>query len=254
MVLAGCMYFDPINRRPDMVQVDRVCDGADPAAPCDLSDLHHGDRLALTETFHDQDSPGDHSVVQWQVTPCDSTDGCRRTIVRCDGHQLYEGNEAVPSFVVPGTLKDGGPVTCLVVELKVFDNRGALAPGYNMYAVHDGPSLVLRRGAFTTTLETPIDLFATYGDPDEAPQQPPEVTLRWSALGPSENQASLSNFDVSQDPADPAHVTVGKRFVPMEVGPWDVRVRATNAHDQTDESHLRFTVEPPPLQRLVKVP
>lgn len=44
LVLAGCVYLDPINRRPKIMAVERWCDGAE---PCDFEDLHRGDSVTL---------------------------------------------------------------------------------------------------------------------------------------------------------------------------------------------------------------
>jgi hypothetical protein len=138
-------------------------------------------------------------------------------------------------------------VTCVVVELDVFDDRGASSSHEQVLSILDGPTLTLRRSARTYTVGAPIDMFATYGDPDDGSQgtAPPEVTLKWTPLTPSgQPPPPLIDLEVPQSSADPAHVTVGERLVPPEAGAWDVRVTATNSHNQHNDKDLRFTVEP----------
>lgn len=244
LVLGGCFYIDPINRRPKVMPVQRQCSGADPSAPCDLDDLHHGDAVQLAAAFNDQDGDEALATLQWRITACDDAAKDKD----CDGDRLYEGADASPSFVVRHVLEvTGGPVRQVVVELDVFDERGASSSESQILIVHDGPTLALRRSAAVYAVGSPIDLFATAGDPDDESQgtSPPDVALAWAALAPSgQSPPPLVDLEVPADTADRGHITVGERLVPSEVGDWDVRVRATNARDMTNEKHLRFSVGP----------
>ncbi|HMG55309.1 MAG TPA: hypothetical protein VK601_17550 [Kofleriaceae bacterium] len=223
--------------------VQRVCDGADPTTPCDLDDLHRGDLVQIRAVFSDQDGEEADGVLQWRVSACNSG------VTGCDPHRLYEGAETSPHFVVPPILEGTGEaVQRVVIELDVFDELGASSSESEIFVVHDGPTLVVSRSAPGYTVGSPINLFATYGDPDGTPAgRPPEVVLTWTPLPPSgQPPPPLIDLEVPQNPADPAHVIVGQRLVPPEAGAWDVRVIATNARRQINEKHLRFAVEPAP--------
>jgi hypothetical protein len=245
--VTGCFYVDPVNRRPKISPVTRVCDGGDGSAPCDFADLHHGDAVKVRAEFSDPDSPPASSTVQWRILACDST------TKMCDGEALYEGPDATPSFVVRSTLHDfGGPVQVVVVDLDVFDDRGASSSESQPLMINDGPTLALSRAARTYTVGAPIDLFATYGDPDGAPlgSGPPAVDVSWMVISPDGPPAPLIDLDVPENLGDPTHVTLGKRLVPTEPGEWDVRVTATDAHAKPNAKDLRFTVasdQPPCL-------
>ncbi len=243
LLLTGCFYLDPINRRPKYQRVERQCDAGDPQ-PCDteLQDLHHGDSVKLKAIFTDSDGQVADSVLHWRVLACSND------MTLCDGAALYEGADTIAHFVVPNTLKDtGGPVQTVSIELDIFDDRGASTPVFPVLMVNDGPTLAVSRSARTYTIGAPIDLFATYGTPDDGPPGTPPVgvAVQWTAIAP-DGQLSPSLIDVTvpPNPADPGHVTVGKRLVPRAVGAWDVRVIATDSHGQDTEKHLQFTVGP----------
>lgn len=244
LLLTGCFYLDPINRRPKIMSIERQCDTSDPTQSCDseLQDLHHGDSVRLKVIFTDPDGQVADSVLHWRVLACSNN------MSLCDGAPLYEGADTIAGFVVPNTLKDaGGPVNTIAVELFVFDDRGASSPAFPVYQVHDGPTLAVSRSARTYTIGAPIDLFATYGTPDDGPPGTPPsgIAVQWTAIAP-DGQLSPSLIDVTvpPNPADPGHVTVGKRLVPQEVGAWDVRVIVTDSHSQATEKHLQFMVGP----------
>jgi hypothetical protein len=244
LLLTGCFYLDPINRRPKIMDVLRQCDASDPAQPCDtqFEDLHHGDSVNLKADFMDPDGQAQDTVLQWKITACDSS------LTVCDGHALYEGTDPVAHFVVRNTLEDtGGPVQRVSVGLFVFDDRGASSSLFPVLIVKDGPTLAVSQSARTYTVGAPIDMFATYGDPDDGPvgSPPSGVAVQWTAFTPDGQPApALIDLEVPANPADPGHPTVGERLIPEEVGAWDVRVTATNSHSITTDKHLLFTVGP----------
>jgi hypothetical protein len=242
LALTGCIYVDPINRRPKIMPVERLCDGGDPSAPCNFDDLHHGDSVTLKAVFTDPDGQAADAVLQWRVSACDST------LTLCDEHRLYEGPKTTPDFPVRSTLEQtGGPVQRVVIDLDVFDDRGASSSESQVLTINDGPTLVVRHSARTYTIGAPIELFATYGDPDEGPpgSVPSTVQVMWTVFSPDAQPTfTLTDLDVSANPLDPAHVTVGKTLVPRAVGEWNVRVTATNSHSKTNEKQLQFTVGP----------
>lgn len=120
LISAGCIYLDPINRRPKIRPIQRVCDGAAPTTPCNLDELHHGEMVQLMAVFSDPDSDAANSGVDWRILACDGDS------LHCDAHPLYMGTVRKPSFVVPFVLEDaGGPVLSVFIDLNVFDERGA---------------------------------------------------------------------------------------------------------------------------------
>jgi hypothetical protein len=241
LVLAGCFYVDPINRRPEVTGLVRLCDDADPSAPCDFDDLHRGDTVRVTAELNDPDGPESACVLMWRILACDSSDK------RCDKDpELYKESDSVAGFTVPGTLKESdGPVQLVEVTVNVYDARGASSSLRNEIAIKDGPTLALTRPTGIYAVGAPIDMFATYGDPDNAPHDPAGVTLEWKLFTPGGTAPPpIIKLEVPQNAADPDHVTEGVRFVPLEIGKWDVRVTATNAQGKTNDKALRFTVGP----------
>src|SRR2546423_33898 len=73
LLLTGCFYVDPINRRPQIGSVQRVCDGSEPGVPCDFTDLHRGDSVRIKAMFTDPDSAVENSSVTWVISACDSS-------------------------------------------------------------------------------------------------------------------------------------------------------------------------------------
>ena len=270
MAVPGCFYLEPINRRPKAVTVERWCEPLDArdidptavcnqdvqaqahleqTAPCNFEDLHHNECVWVKATFNDPDGEEKNGTFHWRISACDDT------TTKCDLERLYLGDVKVAAFKAPRTLKDTGtpgetglPVQRVIVEVDVFDERGASssaeAPPLH---VLDGPTLALRSSPGVYQVGTPIDMFATYGDPDDDLQGtgPTGVTLEWTLRTPSgQPPPMLIDLAVPPDPGDPAHVTVGKRLVPSEAGPWEVRVTATNARSRTNERRLELTVDP----------
>lgn len=102
--------------------------------------------------FKDPDSAGTNSTLQWRISACDSCDN----FDSCDRDRLYEGPATTPSFIVRRTLEGtGGPVTCVVVDLDVFDDRGASSSYSQVLHVLDDPTLTLQSRAPTVTRSAP---------------------------------------------------------------------------------------------------
>jgi hypothetical protein len=239
--LIGCFYLDPINRRPRYMGIERQCDASDPE-PCDsnLEDLHRGDSVKLKAIFTDPDSLVSSSTFHWTVSTCDLEQ------VVCD--VVYDGADQIAPFTVRSTLAaTGGSVQSISVTLELFDDRGASITVSPKLTVHDGPTLVVSQSARSYTIGAPIEMFATYGDPDEGPPGTPPagVAVQWTAIAPDgQLAAALIDLVVPQNPSDPGHITVGKKLIPQQRGAWDVRVLATDSHQQTNDKHLLFTIGP----------
>jgi hypothetical protein len=165
LLLAGCFYLDPVNRRPKFMAVTRLCDSMDPTAPCDPV-LHHGEWVTVKAEFSDPDGNADDGGLHWRVTAWDDTH------TSYDRHRLYEtpdtmyeGSNSTPRFLVRSILEEtGGPVLCVVVDVDVYDDRGAASVGSRAFPVDDGPTLAQCQSARTS------DMFATHGDPSEGPR------------------------------------------------------------------------------------
>jgi hypothetical protein len=235
----GCIYVDPINRRPKLQPIECYTD--DLMVPCGLApnsplpELHRGDSIKLKAVYSDPDSRPDDSVLHWTVAACDSC-----MLETCT--VFYDEEVTTPAFVVPKTVGlTGKPVQCVLPELELFDDRGASQSANDSWPVLDGPTLALGKSARSYTVGSPIKLFATYGDPDQG-SPPADVSLLWTVFTPDAQPAyTLTDLEIPVNTADPAHVTLGKTLVPREVGEWDVRVMASNA-SVTNEKHLKFTV------------
>jgi hypothetical protein len=238
-LLTGCFYIDPINRRAEIQSVDRQCDTSDADHPCDSNfvDLHRGDSVKLKAMYSDVDGRTDLCTLQWRVA------ACAGDAKACDSDLLDQRDGAISEFDVPKVLKEtGGPVESIRVELALYDDRGALTPYTKVLTVNDGPTLGVRRSARSYAIGAPIELFATYGDPDD---QPSDVAVAFTVFTPDARPAyALTDLDVAEDPSDPTHLTVGKTLVPQELGDWDVRVKATDPHSNVTEKHFLFTVVP----------
>jgi hypothetical protein len=151
LLVTGCFYLDPINRRPEVMAVERVCDAADPGS-CDpildRNDVHRGDRVMLNAVFTDRDGNEADAVLNWRIRAC-NVEG-----TLCD--QLLDEAIEVPDFKVPGTLQQsGGPVQRIYVHLLVVDGRGASSVQDPTIPISDGPTLVPSRSARSLTVGAP---------------------------------------------------------------------------------------------------
>ncbi len=124
MVLTGCFYIEPINRRAQIIAPERLCgDDVASAVPCawDGTLLHPGEFVRLKARFKDVDGDPNNGTMHWKITPCD------RRQATCDvGDRLYDSDGQIVEFTVSPTLKKtGGPVFCVIGDLDVSDERGA---------------------------------------------------------------------------------------------------------------------------------
>ncbi|HET7499817.1 MAG TPA: hypothetical protein VFK02_02410 [Kofleriaceae bacterium] len=243
LLWAGCIYVDPVNRRPKISSVE-LCDMISTPAVCggvDFPDLHRGDSIKLRVSFQDLDGDEAHSVFHWNVAVCDAN------LEVCE--PFPEMRDASPELVIQRTLvTTGGPVQKIAVDLDLYDDRGAVASAHPVFTVNEGPTLALGQSARTYTVGAPVKLLATYGDPDAGPPGTPPtgVQLAWTVIPPpgASSPFTLTDFTPAQNADDPGHVTVGKTLIVQDPGDWDVRVIATSPHQKTNEKHLKFPIDP----------
>lgn len=236
----GCFYVEPINQRPSL-----------DIRPASSAPVHRGGTVEL----HAVASDPERQVVrfQWRVYLC--TDAT--VFETCDLNPWFSGIEDRATFHVPSYREAGEPVESLWIVLEGSDDRGAEArPRQELVlpVVNAAPTLeVSKSSAFGYVVGEPVELYARYGDPDDALDG---LTVEWTAYSPSQVPFTLDPLAVPPDP-DPTKRQVGRRLVPPVTGEWDIRVVATDPlGGQTERQLLVAVVEdrPPCLGALDPVP
>ncbi|HEU0036065.1 MAG TPA: hypothetical protein VFQ53_35880 [Kofleriaceae bacterium] len=225
LVLAGCFYIDPINQRPSL-QIKQQTDDA----------VFRGDKDLVLEA--EVDDPEDNTVTyRWRVLACsDATDEST-----CDEQTVDTSIDKQIKFDVPAYRSDpdgagplpAPPVQSLLVQLDGEDDLGAVAKprAELVIAVLDREPVVLvsDNPIYGGVTNTPIDVFAVYGDEDDTADN---VAIEWKAFSPEQVEIQLTDIAVPQ-PEDPAYRQVGKRLVPTVTGNWTIRVIATDPLGKT---------------------
>ncbi|MBA3821219.1 MAG: hypothetical protein H0X17_20210 [Deltaproteobacteria bacterium] len=234
LVSSGCFYVETINQRPSL---DIRSASSDP--------IYRGDTITLKAVIVD---PEGHAVDPvWAVYAC--TDAS--SFADCDAAPFFTGTEVDAVFAVP-TLRadpDGtGPAEPVAVRslravLEARDEYGAAAKPTDqlVLAVLDrSPDLTLdKRSRYEFVVGTPVDLFAEYGDGDDALDA---LAIDWKAFSPSQVMISLEELVVPQDPTDPTHRQAGKRLTPNALGDWLIRVTVTDAQGNATMKEIPVTV------------
>lgn len=235
---AGCFYVEPINQRPSL-----------DIRPASSAPVFRG----ATVTFEAVASDPEHQDValRWSVHACtDATAADPRE--GCDARTIFSGSEREATFPVPAFRDDPDgtgpevvrPVESLRVILEGVDDRGAAArPAQELIVpvLNAPPRLALRVQSTTgAVITTPIEVYARYGDPDDAPEN---VTLEWTAYSPSQVPAPLVEVIIPPD-GDPTTRQQGRTFTPQVTGNWDIRVAAVDQTGARTEDHLTVTVTP----------
>lgn len=237
LVLAGCFYVDPINQRPG-IAIRQV--------PLENEDgkIHRGEPSLKLEA--ESDDPEDHIVTfHWLINACtNETD--------CDDRALVDSLQDTVDFRVPTHRLDGRPVEMLVVTLEGRDEYGARSrpvQTLQLFVLDALPDVVIDHQApYDGIVNTPIDVFALYGDIDDGPDG---VIIEWKAFSPSLVEFELTDITVAP-PADPTKRQVGKRLVPGVTGQWTIEVTATDAAGEQREVSYTLVVGvdgPPCLQQ-----
>src|SRR5439155_9889174 len=135
LMLTGCMYWDPINLKPKLSQVDCEIAGA-PGRSC--ASVHRGDLLRLSVDVRD-DGNLDNLGFDWRAFRC-SDEGA----FECEPDAYSEQTATTGEIEVP---TDPSGVRAISVDLQVRDERGALAEQAPVYAINDAPTLAVQRSA-----------------------------------------------------------------------------------------------------------
>ncbi len=232
--LGACFYAPPINQRP---AIDIKPRSPDP--------VHRGDHGVVLDAVAD-DPDGQLVRFQWRVYLCaDATD-----FATCDPEPTRSGLADSISIDVPLLRVDpdgagpaiANPVNSMLVILEAKDDYGATAKPRDELVIpvlDADPTLEVDQNAlYGGVIDTPIDLFALYGDPDDTAAN---VTIVWQAFSPSQVEINLTDITVAQ-PADPSLLQVGKRLVPNALGLWDIKITATDPVGQSVVKHLSIPV------------
>jgi hypothetical protein len=231
MLLTGCMYFDPINLKPEISPVDCKISGSLDRSCDDL--VHRGDLLQLSLDYTDEDGDPDKVSFNWRAYRC--SDGGARG---CDDNPYDEQDTAMARIEVPTDLAG---VHLIRVRLQVRDERGALAEQSARYTINDSPTLLPAPPPQDCVVGGPVELFAKYGDLDDGALG---VTLQWDVVAPVPAAVALNDLVVPPDFTDLEHTTAGKLVVPDRTGAWDIRVTASDGKNAPVEKHFEFTVGP----------
>jgi hypothetical protein len=225
VAVCGCFYVDPIEPRPH-VQIE-----------VEPNKLTRGGAVTLMATFTDTNT--DAGKYTWTLYTCAAFDQSARD---CDAVPFLGPTgetKNMVSFSVPVMTKAGTDKTqSIAARLEARSDRGAVAEqiGNGDFPVADAPpSLSLDRSAHSYTVGAPIDLVATFGDPDDALGA---IKLDWS----STPDAAFVPVPVP-GPGPAGKATAGKRLVPDQPGKWDIQVIASDPIGTPNEQHLTFTVD-----------
>lgn len=226
--LTGCFYVEPINQRPSL---DIRRDSSD--------SVQRGQTVRL---YTKEDDPEGHTIFySWSVRACtDAID-----LSTCDDTAFDTGEQSEFTFTVPRYLADNATtVRALHVELTGVDEYGGALkfPQVETIAVVNASPLleVEERSAYNFVVDTPVDLFAQYSDPDDDLEK---VTLDWTAFSPTQATATLMDLTVPPG-TDPSIANVGKTFRPNVLGEWQVRVIARDEVGPPAEKLIMFQVGP----------
>jgi hypothetical protein len=224
----GCFYVDPINQRP-----------AADIRPASSAPLFRGATVVLDAVVNDPE--GKATTLAWRAYACaDAT-----SPASCDAAPFFTATEPTVAITVPSQRADNSPTQALRVVLAAKDDLGATTKPDQELALpvlDAAPILELRKASrYGFVVGAPVELYAAYHDPDDAPGA---VTLGWQVFSPSGSASpALAPLAVLPDP-DPSRGQAGRLLTPDHEGDWDVMVTATDALGVATVSHLAVTVVP----------
>ena len=245
MFATGCFYTDPINDRPQISAVQRMCPTPSSSIaaplPCDaeFDNVHRGDAVQVRAMAHDPDGSDSRLVFRWQLFAC----GDEAT---CDASPAYAVEAVTPMTPIPRLLAStASPVRLVHFVVVTTDERGAQQTALRSVVLDDGPTLGVRAEPSSTSVGGGIGLYATYGDPDGMAS---DVQLDWAVTSPDgQSSYALDDRPVFDPLGDPERPTVAKTFVPGEVGDWTVTVTATDDHGlQAQQAQVIHVLEDQP--------
>jgi len=235
--MGGCFYIDPINQRPGL-RIENNTAGQ----------IERGQQDLTLQAI--ADDPEEQFVgFHWRVYICsDAAD-----FATCDQEPtLFSLLDSITFDVPTHRIDPDGPgselarpAESLLVILEGKDDHGATAkPAQELIIPLDdaSPNLVLDQlPLYDSVIGTPIDLYAVYGDADDAIEG---VTIEWKAFSPSQVEINLTDLTGLGQPTDPNRRQVGKQLVPTALGSWDIVVTATDPIGKSTVEHLTVVVGP----------
>ncbi len=227
IVLGGCFYVDPINQRPSLEIRNTSGELIERGAP------------AVTLTAEVNDPEGQIVELAWRMFVCDDAS----SFATCDQTPAKEATSPTFVFAAPVARKNGTPAQSLLIELDGIDDLGASARPSQQLIIpltNGKPTLTTSHASsYGSTVGTPIDVFAVYGDRDDTAAN---VTLTYELFSPSASTATLENVcallpnGVCPEPEDDTQLQDGVRFTPDVVGEWQVKVTASDPLGGVDGS------------------
>jgi hypothetical protein len=237
---AGCFYTDSINQRPS---IDIRQTSSD--------EVFRGSDVAL---MAESDDPEGHVVFySWRAYACTETEALPSgERPGCDQVPFHTGVLATTDFVVPVRRVDEDvPVEAVLVILQAQDDYGAIARPDQQLVIPVGnhpPTLDLAmRPRNGYVVDTKIDIYAKYGDPDDGAASLTDGIKSASSykLFTPMNQPSqdIALIDVA-DPDAPAFLQEGWVFTPGGVGRWEFQLTATDPLGAVTSKSLIIDVVP----------
>lgn len=227
LVLTGCFYIDPINARPGVEAIR--CRNTGSSRPCaDNGYLHRQDQIELSTTVVDPDGAAGKATYAWSAFACSDVDA-----VQCDSPAYLTSTMAAP---IVGWPASASGVRSMRVDLDVRDERGALVTKSAKFFANDPPTLMLHTSQHAHAVGAPLQLTASYGDPDEGSTN---IRLDWRIVAPV---LAPALDEVASATGDAVQRSVARRLVPMTAGAWDVEVIATDTLGEINDQHVRFDV------------
>lgn len=216
VLVSGCLIAEPINQRPSL-DIERTDDGT----------AFRGDTVTLHAIANDPEKQFVH--FQWRAYLCTTA---TVTLEDCDKAPFYTDIRENAEFVVPSKRADADvAVEQIMVLLEGQDAYGATANPIQQLVVfvsNHAPDVVLRKDSRYGYVEgVSLNIYAKVGDADDGQN---DVQLTWKVYTPMTQPAyDFEDITVPQDPTDPQHLQVGKRFTPKGVGDWEVELTATDS-------------------------
>jgi hypothetical protein len=229
LLLGGCFYVESINQRPSLdIRQDAV------------GDVFRNEDVSFTAVVVD---PDDSAVdVSWHVYAC--TDAT--TFSSCDAESSVTGDQRNFAFTVPmNRIDNTTPTRGIRIVLDGIDDRGASSKPSDQLQLEvkdRNPDLELRRDSIYKqpgpqfVVDTPIDIFAVYGDGDNELQT---LTVIRDVLSPTQVPINIVEKPI-MDPAGKKQIWW--ELTPQVVGEWAVEVTVKDPSGNEIKKSEKMTV------------
>lgn len=228
LLWGGCFYVESINQRPSLdIRQDAV------------GDVFRNEQVSFTAVVVD---PDDSDVdVSWHVYAC--TDAT--TFSSCDIQPSVSGDQRNFAFVVPKDRIDGTPTKGIRIVLDGRDERGATSKPSDQLQLEvkdRAPDLDLQRRSDYQqqgpqfVVDTPIDIFAIYGDGDNDVS---ELTVVRDILSPTQVPINIVEKMIDSPPNKQQRWWV---LTPQVIGEWAVEVMVTDPSGNQVKKSEKMTV------------